>query len=94
MFKHDVWCVEKQRIGDNPYMQIVDKIEGIDIDYPEDFAIAQVVMEKYNHLSPPPPPIRTHDVTHDLIVILFSSRLLIIWLLVMFLNKHKSTRSR
>jgi CMP-N-acetylneuraminic acid synthetase len=44
MFKHDVWCVKKQRIGDNPYMQIVDKIEGIDIDYPEDFDIAQVIM--------------------------------------------------
>jgi CMP-N-acetylneuraminic acid synthetase len=53
MFKHDVWCVKKQRIGDNPYMQIVDKIEGIDIDYPEDFDIAQVIIE---NILPPTPP--------------------------------------
>jgi hypothetical protein len=52
MFKHDVWCVKKQRIGDNPYMQIVDKIEGIDIDYPEDFEVAQRIMG----IIPLPPP--------------------------------------
>jgi CMP-N-acetylneuraminic acid synthetase len=45
MFKHDVWCVGKQRIGHNPYIQIVDKIEGIDIDYPEDFDFAEKILE-------------------------------------------------
>ncbi|GHU77474.1 N-acylneuraminate cytidylyltransferase [Spirochaetia bacterium] len=49
MFKHDVWCREKQRIGHNPYIQIVDKIEGIDIDYPDDFYFAERI------ISPPPP---------------------------------------
>jgi CMP-N-acetylneuraminic acid synthetase len=43
MFKHDVWCVKKRRIGDNPYMQIVDKIEGIDIDNIDDFEMAESI---------------------------------------------------
>ncbi|MDR2406994.1 MAG: hypothetical protein LBE13_02615 [Bacteroidales bacterium] len=51
MFKHDVWSVKKQRIGDKPYMQIVDKIEGIDIDYPDDFEMAQRIA---GIISPPP----------------------------------------
>jgi CMP-N-acetylneuraminic acid synthetase len=54
MFKHDVWCVKKQRIGDNPYMQIVDKIEGIDLASPEDFDIAQVIMGSILLQSMPP----------------------------------------
>jgi len=41
MFKKDVWVQEKQRIGNKPYIQIVDKIEGLDIDYPEDFKMAE-----------------------------------------------------
>ena len=33
MFKRDVWKVNKQRIGFKPYFAIVDKIEGVDIDW-------------------------------------------------------------
>lgn len=48
MFKRDVWKVYKQRIGFNPYMALVDKIEGVDIDWPEDFEFAEKILECYN----------------------------------------------
>lgn len=47
MFKRDVWKVHKQRIGFKPYMALVDKIEGVDIDWPEDFEFAEKIMENY-----------------------------------------------
>ena len=43
MFKKEVWKTKKQRIGDNPYFSIIDKIEGVDIDTPDDFAFAEMV---------------------------------------------------
>jgi CMP-N-acetylneuraminic acid synthetase len=53
MFEHDIWCVEKQRIGHNPYMQIVDAVEGIDIDYPEDFEMAEKILSGGGGGPPP-----------------------------------------
>lgn len=47
MFKRDVWRVHKQRIGFKPYMAIVDKIEGVDIDWPEDFDMAEKIVDMY-----------------------------------------------
>lgn len=47
MFKRDVWKVHKQRIGFNPYFALVDKIEGVDIDWPEDFEFAEKIIESY-----------------------------------------------
>ena len=47
MFKRDVWKVHKQRIGFKPYMAQVDKIEGVDIDWPEDFEFAEKILETY-----------------------------------------------
>lgn len=47
MFKRDVWKVHGQRIGFNPYMAVVDKVEGIDIDWPEDFNFAEMVLASY-----------------------------------------------
>jgi CMP-N-acetylneuraminic acid synthetase len=44
IFRKEVWTVAHQRIGDNPYMAIVDPIEGIDIDNPEDFEFAARVL--------------------------------------------------
>lgn len=41
IFRKEVWEKKQQRIGDNPYLQVVDQIEGIDIDNPEDFEIAE-----------------------------------------------------
>lgn len=47
MFKRDVWKVHKQRIGFNPYMAQVNKIEGVDIDWPEDFEFAEKILDTY-----------------------------------------------
>ena len=48
MFKRDIWKVHKQRIGFKPYMAQVDKIEGVDIDWPEDFDFAEKIIETYS----------------------------------------------
>lgn len=48
MFKRDIWKVHKQRIGFKPYMAQVDKTEGVDIDWPEDFDFAEKIIETYN----------------------------------------------
>lgn len=48
MFKRDVWKVHKQRIGFKPYMALVDKIEGVDIDWPEDFEFAEQLIKCYS----------------------------------------------
>lgn len=45
MFKRDIWKVHKQRIGFKPYIAEVDKIEGVDIDWPEDFTFAEKILE-------------------------------------------------
>lgn len=47
MFKRDIWKVHKQRIGFKPFIAEVDKIEGVDIDWPEDFAFAEKILETY-----------------------------------------------
>lgn len=47
MFKRDVWKIHKQRIGFKPFMALVDKIEGVDIDWPEDFDFAGKIIESY-----------------------------------------------
>lgn len=43
IFPRQLWCERCRRIGDRPYMAVVDRIEGMDIDYPEDFAMAEVI---------------------------------------------------
>lgn len=43
IFRREVWRDLHQRIGRRPYTAVVDRIEGIDIDYPEDFALAELV---------------------------------------------------
>lgn len=45
MFKRDVWKIHKQRIGFKPYLAIVDKLEGVDIDWPEDFETAEKIIQ-------------------------------------------------
>lgn len=46
IFKRDVWKIHKQRIGSKPFYAIVDKMEGIDIDWPEDFALAEIIQSR------------------------------------------------
>ena len=47
MFKRNIWKQHKQRIGFKPYIAEVDKIEGVDIDWPEDFEFAEKILETY-----------------------------------------------
>ena len=48
MFKREVWKVHKQRIGSHPYIAVVDKVEGVDIDWPEDFIFAEKIIHANN----------------------------------------------
>ena len=44
IFRREVWTQLGQRIGNKPYMAVVDHVEGIDIDWPEDFSFAEKIM--------------------------------------------------
>lgn len=46
VYKKEVFLKLNRRIGENPYICEVDGIECIDIDYPEDFMIADAIYEK------------------------------------------------
>lgn len=50
MFKHDIWTIHKQRIGFKPFMAQVDKIEGVDIDWPKDFEFAEKIINTYKQV--------------------------------------------
>ena len=43
IFPRGLWCGDHRRIGDRPYMAVVERVEGLDIDYPEDFAMAEII---------------------------------------------------
>lgn len=43
VFPRALWHSHRRRIGFRPYMAVVDRIEGLDIDYPEDFALAELI---------------------------------------------------
>lgn len=46
IFKKEVFTkMGKRRIGNKPYFQEVDDVECVDIDYPEDFKFAQVIIK-------------------------------------------------
>lgn len=45
MFKKEIWTKYHQRIGFRPYMAVIDKIEGVDIDWPEDFTFAELIQK-------------------------------------------------
>lgn len=46
IFERNVWTKHHQRIGSKPYMALVDPMEGIDIDYPEDFELAEMIAKQ------------------------------------------------
>lgn len=48
IFSRELWRERGRRIGDRPYMAVVDRIEGLDIDYPEDFAMAEIIAASRN----------------------------------------------
>lgn len=43
IFRRDVWREQHRRIGDKPYIAVTDRIESIDIDYPDDFLLAEAI---------------------------------------------------
>lgn len=43
IFPRELWSAHHRRIGDRPYMAVVERVEGLDIDYPEDFAMAEII---------------------------------------------------
>jgi CMP-N-acetylneuraminic acid synthetase len=45
-FMKDTFLINSRRVGINPYVHILDKIEAIDIDYPSDFEIANVIYKE------------------------------------------------
>lgn len=49
MFRREVWAQHHQRIGFHPYMAVIDKVEGVDIDWPDDFDFAEKLLEALEH---------------------------------------------
>lgn len=45
IFKKEVWFNKTQRIGENPYLQVLDPVEGVDIDNPEDLEFAEMIIK-------------------------------------------------
>ncbi len=41
MFRKEIWTEHHQRIGFNPYFAKTDKVESVDIDWPDDFDLAE-----------------------------------------------------
>lgn len=48
IFRKEVFTKLGQRIGDNPYIYVIDQFEAIDIDTKEDFEFAEAVVEYVN----------------------------------------------
>ena len=44
IFSREMWCEHGRRIGNKPHIAVVDHIEGLDIDYPEDFQMAELIL--------------------------------------------------
>ena len=44
VFKKELFLDRNRRIGDHPYIKIIDHFEGHDIDTPEDFAMAELMV--------------------------------------------------
>ena len=46
IFRREMWVQHHRRVGNTPYMAIVGPVEGVDIDYPEDFEFAELMIGK------------------------------------------------
>ena len=44
VFRREVWRDMRRRIGLHPYMAVTDRIESMDIDYPDDFRLAEAIV--------------------------------------------------
>jgi N-acylneuraminate cytidylyltransferase len=45
--KREVYIEQKNRIGQKPLLHVMDKLHSLDIDWPDDFIIAEIM---YNNL--------------------------------------------
>lgn len=43
IFRSELWREHRRRIGFHPYMAFTDRIESVDIDWPDDFALAEYI---------------------------------------------------
>ena len=48
IFSRELWLEKGRRIGDKPHIAVVNHIEGLDIDYPEDFEMAELILNVRN----------------------------------------------
>lgn len=46
----DSYIEKKNRVGENPFYHVMDKIKSIDVDWEEDFKIAEMLYEKHRRL--------------------------------------------
>lgn len=46
----EVYLEQKNRIGRKPYLHVMDEIHSFDIDWPDDFVIAEMMFQKYCQL--------------------------------------------
>ena len=51
MFQREHWVKYRQRVGFHPYFAVTDRIEGVDIDNPEDFEFAERVVRMRDVIS-------------------------------------------
>lgn len=49
--KRDIYVEQKNRIGKKPLLYVMDEIHSFDIDWPEDFVIAEVLYQKLSNKS-------------------------------------------
>lgn len=42
-----IYTTQQNRVGDNPYLHVTDKMKSVDVDWEEDFKIAEIIYEKY-----------------------------------------------
>ena len=51
MFSRELWLKHRQRIGFRPYLAVTDRVEGVDIDNPEDFEFAERIVRMRDEIS-------------------------------------------
>jgi CMP-N-acetylneuraminic acid synthetase len=49
VFRQELFLEHGRRIGFSPYMALTDAVEAVDIDYPEDFRLADAIHETNTH---------------------------------------------
>lgn len=45
IFQRELWTKQHRRIGDRPFFAKVDEVEAVDIDWPDDFALAENIIK-------------------------------------------------